>query len=246
MAALGSSSSRRAKIRTRRPSRRPRAPWPSSTRSNGDQDKAKEWMKTAINAKPRDLKIRLLAAQWAFETGQLTEAERQASAALQLDPQSLDALLLRGLVALFQKNYKAAEEYFETAHLLKPNTLPRQQQPRPGLDRAKQRGEETTRLGLCRKQRPRSIGKRIRRVKPLRPTVGCSTSWTGSMTRRRPCAPRPPAEPSAPIRPTTSPASWLKRGHDKEAIQLLENALKTTGPFQNRDDAKTLLEELKK
>ena len=35
-------------------------------------------------------------------------------------------------------------------------------------------------------------------------------------------------------------------GHTKDAINLLESALKTTGPFAYRDDAKRLLDELKK
>ena len=40
-----------------------------------------------LNAKPRDLKTRLLAAQWAFDNGTTDPAEKQATAALQLDPQ---------------------------------------------------------------------------------------------------------------------------------------------------------------
>jgi tetratricopeptide (TPR) repeat protein len=35
-------------------------------------------------------------------------------------------------------------------------------------------------------------------------------------------------------------------GHSKDAISLLESALNTKGPFANRDDAKQLLDTLKK
>ena len=86
----------------------------------GDQENAQRWMVVALREKPRDIKVRLLATQWAWETGKLVEAERQANAVLQLDPQSLDGLVLRGLIARFQKNYKAAEEYSQRAVLLKP------------------------------------------------------------------------------------------------------------------------------
>ncbi len=86
----------------------------------GDQDNAKKWMIVALQQYPRKLNVRVLATQWAWETEQLVEAEKQASAVLQLDPQSLDGLILRGLIARFQRNYKAAEEYFQKAVLLQP------------------------------------------------------------------------------------------------------------------------------
>ncbi len=47
---------------------------------SGDQDNTLKWMKVALQGKPRDVKVRLLATQWAWETGQLVEAEKQASA----------------------------------------------------------------------------------------------------------------------------------------------------------------------
>ena len=102
----------------------------------GDQE-TQRWMVVALREKPRDIKVRLLATQWAWETGKLVEAERQANAVLQLDPQSLDGLVLRGLIARFQKNYKAAEEYSQRAVLLKPNSVCRHQQSCPGPGRAK-------------------------------------------------------------------------------------------------------------
>ena len=38
----------------------------------------------------------------------------------------------------------------------------------------------------------------------------------------------------------------IDRGRDAPAKQLLESALKTTGPFAQRDDAKALLKDLEK
>ena len=61
--------------------------------------------------------------QWALETEQLPEAEKQATAALQIDPKSLDAKILCGVIALFKKDFAGAERYFEAAHLQSPRNF---------------------------------------------------------------------------------------------------------------------------
>jgi len=190
----------------------------------GDQDKAKEWMKTALNAKPRDLKTRLLAAQWAFETGQLTEAERQSSAALQLDAQSLDGLVLRGLVALFQKNYRAAEQYFEKAHLLKPNSFPASNNLALAL--IEQNNEDKKQRALeYAENNARTYGK-SNQASEAYSTYG----WVLYKMERY-------EDADKALRAAISGGSFsadtayyyarllAKRGRDKEAIQLLESAL---------------------
>ncbi len=42
---------------------------------------------------------------------------------MQLEPKLLDAKILRGMVAIFQKDYATAERYFELAHLQSPRTF---------------------------------------------------------------------------------------------------------------------------
>jgi len=211
----------------------------------GNQDKAKEWVKTALNAKPRDLKTRLLATQWAFETGQLTEAERQASAALQLEPQSMDALVLRGLVALFQKNYKAAEQYFQSAHLLKPNAFPASNNLALAL--IEQNNEEKKQRALdYAENNARQYGKSNQASEAF-----ATYGWVLYKLDRLDDAEKALRAATHSGTYSADTAYYMsrllaKRGHDKEAIQLLENAIKTTAPFQNRDDAKKMAEELKK
>jgi tetratricopeptide (TPR) repeat protein len=56
---------------------------------------------------------RLVAARWSLETDQLKQAAEQADAAVQLDAKSPDALFLRGVIALFSKDYKKASECFQ-------------------------------------------------------------------------------------------------------------------------------------
>jgi tetratricopeptide (TPR) repeat protein len=92
---------------------------------NQDSQTAAKWMVKAIEAAPRDARVRLAAAQWEYEIGRYDDAEKQAQAAVQLDPDLLTARLVRGMVALARKDFKTAEESFERAHLLAPtNILP--------------------------------------------------------------------------------------------------------------------------
>jgi len=92
---------------------------------NQDSQSAAKWMVKAIEAAPRDARVRLVAAQWEYEIGRYDDAEKQAQAAVQLDPELLNARLVRGMVALARKDFKTAEESFERAHLLAPtNILP--------------------------------------------------------------------------------------------------------------------------
>ncbi len=89
----------------------------------GDHKNAVKWMANALKASPDDLRTRLVAAQWALETDQIDEAKTQADRALAINSRSLDAQILRGVVALFQKDFKEAEKYFQDAHLQSPSNF---------------------------------------------------------------------------------------------------------------------------
>ncbi len=89
----------------------------------GDHDAATQWMEYALKLVPQDLRTRLVAGQWALETGQFDLAKEHATVATQIDATSLEAKILRGVVALFQKDYAASESYFESAMLARPNNF---------------------------------------------------------------------------------------------------------------------------
>jgi tetratricopeptide (TPR) repeat protein len=80
---------------------------------DGDTTSAGTWMKAAIEAAPNDLNTRLAAAQWAVANFKFAEAEKQAAAALKLDPASQSAQMFSGLVALYQKEYAKAAAFFQ-------------------------------------------------------------------------------------------------------------------------------------
>ncbi len=97
----------------------------------GDFRKAKEYMTYALSPKvgAKDLRTRLEAAQWCVQTslleaGQLDKAKQHAATAIQIDEKSLDAKILRGVVAMFQKEYEQAERYFQSASWDSPGNFP--------------------------------------------------------------------------------------------------------------------------
>jgi tetratricopeptide (TPR) repeat protein len=212
----------------------------------GDQDNAKKWMIVALRQYGRIVSVRVLATQWAWETGQLVEAEKQATAVLQLDPQSLDGLILRGLIARFQKNYKAAEEYTQRAVLLKPNNFAATNNL--ALSLAEQSSEEKRQRALEYAENNARQYQKTNQASEAFSTYG----WTLYKLEKFEEAEKALRAAISGGSFTPDTAYYLARvldkrgGHTKDAINLLESALKTNAPFAYRDDAKALLTEMKK
>lgn len=95
---------------------------------------AEVWFKAALKKAPDDLPARQVVALWALENGKIAFAKEQAEAALRIE--AADASLppkdrkysasnvgrmLRGLVALWEKDWPTAEKYFEKAVLEDPH-----------------------------------------------------------------------------------------------------------------------------
>ena len=66
------------------------------------KDNAKKWMASALTKAPDDLETQLYAARLSLENGQLEDAQIRAAKALGINPSSLEAKKIRGVVALFQ------------------------------------------------------------------------------------------------------------------------------------------------
>ncbi len=86
-----------------------------SFQNKDDTDSARKWMIDAIKEDPKNVQIRLAAADWALQTNQLKQAIDQLDVALKLDPKSVDAIHARGIAAMVQKEYIKAEELFRQA-----------------------------------------------------------------------------------------------------------------------------------
>jgi tetratricopeptide (TPR) repeat protein len=213
---------------------------------SGDQDNAKKWMVVALREKPRDIKVRLLATQWAWETGQLLMAETQAKDVLQLDPNSLDGLILRGLIARYQKNYKAAEEYCQRAVLLKPTNFAATNNLALAL--VEQSSEEKKLRALDYADSNARQYQKTNNAREAFSTYGWVLYKLGRLDDAEKALRG--AIQGGPSTPDTAyylaKLLWQRGGHSADAIKLLKLALATTGPFAYREDAKSLLAEMQK
>ncbi len=211
-------------------------------RQAGDQVNAKKWLTAALSAAPKDVKIRLMAAQWAFQSGDLGEAKAQADAAMKLDPKSLGVKVLSGLVALFQKDYDTAEMYFESAHLQAPGDFAAANYLALALveqkDEAKKQKALEYAAANVRQFRNRAdaistygwVLYKLGRLDEAERVLGVVAS-NGAM--------------DADTKFYLARLS-VDRGRDRDARQLLESALKTKGPFLQRQEAQSLWQQLAK
>ena len=210
-----------------------------------DPQSAGKWMVAAIEAAPRDAKVRLAAAQWEYEIGRFDQAEEQAKAAVQLDPNSLSARLLRGMIALIRKDLKTAEESFEKAHLLAPANILASNGLAMAL--AESRDEAKRRAGL-------EYAQVNARQYPEQAEALSTLGWVLYRLGRL-------DEAEANLRKAVSNSGGrvsgdtlfyyarllADRGQKEDAKRVLESpAMKSAGRFLMQKEAQTLLEELGK
>jgi tetratricopeptide (TPR) repeat protein len=80
---------------------------------SGQLDEAEKWFERAITEVPTDDEPRTAMARWQLEVrGDLPSAERHAQDAAKLDPESIDAPLVLGIVAMCRGSHARAEQFF--------------------------------------------------------------------------------------------------------------------------------------
>lgn len=206
----------------------------------GDVKNAGKWMVEAIRLNPRDAKTRIAAAQWSYEIGKLDQAEEQAKAAVQLDPDSLNSRLIRGLVALLRKDFKTAQEFYEKAHLQAPSNFVAMNNLALAL--VSQDDELKKRLAMEYAQ----INARVFSDKPEAfSTLGWVLYRLGraeeaeATLRKAISSPRP-----SPDAYYFLARLYVDRGQKEEAKMLLSQVVKSPTSFLMRKEAETLAEEL--
>lgn len=220
---------------------------------NDNQDAAKRWMKAALNKDLKDIRVRLLVVQWAWENGELKEAKTQAEYALKLDEalkpteknleQTVSALILRGVIALFQKEYDVAEGFFQAALLKSPSNFAASNNLALAL--VEQKIEEKQRRAFDYAQ---TNAQKNQKSSEALATYGWVLYKLGRIDEAEKML-RTAASGNSVSADTAyylARVLFSKNGNDKAVKPLLENALTYKGPFQNRENAKSLLEELKK
>ncbi len=210
----------------------------------GDPQAAGKWMLAAIQASPRDFKIRLAAAQWEFDIGRYDDAEKQAIAALQLDPNAVAALTLRGAIAIVRKDYKTAQEVLEKAHLQAPGNA--MLASNLALALVSQNDDAKKRLAL-------EYAQLNARQYPDQPDAAAMLGWVLYRQGRV-------EEAEANFRKVFAVSGgratqdtlyilaryFADRNRKEDAKKMLEQAMRSPGTFLLRQDAQALLNELGK
>jgi tetratricopeptide (TPR) repeat protein len=208
----------------------------------GDRDNAKKWMTAALRAAPKDLNTHLVVGQWALEAEQMPEAEKEAKAALHIDPKSLEAKILCGVIALFKKDYAEAERFFDSAHTQNARHFPASNNLALVLIEQKDEGK-----------RRRALEYATNNVQtyPRLPEAASTYGWVlyklGRLDEAENAFQK--ATSGGSVVPDTAyyiAKLLYDRGRESQAKQWLELALKSNGPFAMRQEAKELLDMIKK
>jgi tetratricopeptide (TPR) repeat protein len=211
------------------------------------QKEAEKWMTAAVNARPKDLATRVLATRWALGNNNLADAKKNADLALRCEPeQSLDALILRGAIALFEKDYASAEKYFQAALLQSPKLFAASNNLALAL--VEQNSDEKKRRALEYAEDNARQHQKTQNGPEAFSTYGWVLYKLGNIDEADKAL-KASISSSPSVTPDTAyymARVLSKRARDKEARRYLEEALKSTAPFANRSDAQKLLEELKK
>ncbi|NQU24728.1 MAG: hypothetical protein HQ567_25885 [Candidatus Nealsonbacteria bacterium] len=219
-----------------------------------DFDNAKKWIDYSLTAYPKDLRARLAAAQWYWQTSELEmkinpvhldAAEKHAAEAMIIDPESIDAIVFRGVVALFKKDFASAERWFEKAHIMKFDHFP---------------AKNNLALALCeqddssKRQRALQLADENARRYPKSAEALSTYGWVLYKNTRLQDAGKVLNQVASAGNMSADTAYYIAHVMAESntenakagAIQLLESAVKSTKPFSKRDEAKKLLAELKR
>jgi tetratricopeptide (TPR) repeat protein len=208
----------------------------------GDKENAKKWMDQALTQAPKDLRTQLVAAQLALENGQFEDAQNRATDALRIDMNSLDAKNIRGLVALFKKDYKNAEAYFEAAVLKSPSNFSASNNLALALVEQKDETKKRRALEYARD----NVQKNQKSVEAAS-TYGWVLYKLGQTAEADKVLQA--AIATRNFMPDTAYYAAVvasEQGRKEEAKQLLKAALKSTSPFTMKQEATSLLEQLNK
>lgn len=87
----------------------------------GQASEAQQAFDRAVAASKDDINTLNSYAQWLIKTGSVDKAESVLASARQVNPESLDALILSGVAARMNKKMKPAEDYFLEAFRIAPS-----------------------------------------------------------------------------------------------------------------------------
>jgi tetratricopeptide (TPR) repeat protein len=212
-----------------------------------DPEQAKTFIAEALKKNPKDTATHLEAAKIYLQTGDLEEAKKQCTEALKLDPKSLNARMLSGFIAMFQKDYQSAVSVFEQVAIDSPKNFEatdnlalalieskEDAKKKRALDYAEQNVKNTdktdnspeavsTYAWVLYRMDPKNLDQAD---KIMRQVIGAGR-----------------------FNPDTAyyaAVIFTAKERPEEAKGLLKEAMKNTGPWTMKTEAKKLLEQLSK
>ena len=208
----------------------------------GDSENAKKWTAKALAARPKDIKIRLALGYNALEQGRLDEASKHAIAAVQVDPKSTDAKMLRGIICVCQKDYVAGELFFDAVLQKSPDDFAVSNNLALAL--VEQSDEAKSRRAL---EFAEANIKRFPRSASAASTYGWVLYKVGRLEDAEKALRI--AEEAGPVSVDTAyylARVLVDRDQKAKAKEILEKALRQKGISMCRQEAEDLLAELKK
>lgn len=206
-----------------------------------DQKNAKIWMDWTQTNSPKDLDTQMVVANWCLQTGDLNRAEKLANGAMQLDQNSQQAKILRGVIALYKKDYKNAEVYFEAVVALSPRNFAATNNLALAL--CEQAGEDKKRLAL-------DYASNNVKLYPKSAEAASTLGWVLYQAGNVRKADEVLTALFRVGKVNEDTAYFIavvasELGRNEQAISVLESALRSKRPFSKRGDAEALLKELK-
>ena len=205
-----------------------------------DRDNAEKWITAAKKKGGQDAGTQVALGQWMLAANRMDEAKTHAEEATKRDPNSIDAKLLRGLVARLAHDWPTAEAQFSAAHLQSPaNTTAINQLAlvllEKGDDVSKRRALELAEINV--------------RINPKNIESGATLGWANYKLNQMPQAEAAFNMVIASHSFTSETAYYVANylrdmGRTAEATRLLDDALSTDRPFAYRKEAQELLRQL--
>jgi len=209
------------------------------------KDIAKKWIDAAMKAAPDNAAVLLASAQWYLGQNDLKNAQAITEKVLTLEPDSLDARIVRGVIARVARDYKTAEKFFNEAHVQSPGNFAASNSLALVLIESEEKTDQQRALEMAEANVAMYREKSPQQVNAL-----TTLAWVYYKLGRREDAEKILDQIARSNRLTSDGAYYVAklladRGEKDRAQKILEEVLTNEAVFATRPDAMDLLSSLK-